>query len=57
MTKKEIKQARAELAEFAETTTTIIDGKGQALCIYWTGGQKIFYSLDRIQQWVMDMQR
>ena len=58
MTHNEIKKARALLADHVDRTEVIGDGAGgQYLTAYWReGGQKLFYSLDAVEQHAQTVQ-
>lgn len=59
MTTSEAKQAEQMLADRVERTETIaVDGGGVALTAYWTdGGQKMFYSLESVEQHIADREQ
>jgi hypothetical protein len=58
MNKREIKRAIRLLDEYTERTETIIDGTGQSLTAYWVdGGQKLFTSIEQVENWVADRER
>lgn len=56
MTKQEIKSAEQLLSSRVDRTEIIGTGEGNfAITAYWlTGGQKIFHSLDHVQEHVAD---
>jgi len=57
MTKHEIDRAKTALATYCDRTdVAVLDSGGYALTAYWiTGGQKIFYALERVLDHVADI--
>jgi hypothetical protein len=54
MTKQQIRRAIALLEAFAERIeTAILDTGGQCITAHWLGGgQRLFYSIDSVVDWV-----
>lgn len=59
MTRQELEQAKGLLAERAERFEAAgVDGGGWCLTAHWHGGgQKLFYSLDTVNEWLDDRTR